>query len=138
MQINVGRWHHFLRWNTGELLTFFSQGAQEQFRDYPAQTVAARKQDIPACAAYDSDRFVAGCREGLIAVADRYGQLAVFDRAEQLLCMFFVSRSRLAGWMPDGTCFGPKEIIGSVELKTARHRFGQVLKAASEQQAVPP
>jgi hypothetical protein len=137
MQINVGRWYHFLRWSTGELTYHHTQDATNSLFVEKQPPLATRKIYLPECTQYDPIRFVTGQQAGLIAVVDRFGQVAVFDRTQLLLCMFFVFRDSLAGWMPDGTCFGPKEIIGTIELKTARHRFGQVLKAASEQQGAP-
>ncbi len=130
----VGRWHHFVRWAAPHLEVFCIEGTDDPIRHYPSQfglPVAAQKNDIPVAARYDISRFVAGATMELSVAVDAFGQIAVFDRAGQLLCMFFVFRNQFAGWMPDGLRFGPENLIGGKELATARHCFAQVLREAS-------
>lgn len=89
--------------------------------------VAATPDGVPPAGAYDPKRWLLGAAGALLAASDRYGQVAIFDRQQRLICMFFAFRSRLAGWMPDGTRFDQATSADEATLM----RFGRALLAAS-------
>jgi hypothetical protein len=93
---------------------------------------------VPDFLNYDPERFVHRVRGEVAVVADRYGQVAVFDRTERLVCMFFAFRQTVAGWMPDGTRFGPAWLTGGPESAGAMERFGRALARACERGGPPP
>jgi hypothetical protein len=66
----------------------------------------------------------------LLAARDAYGQIVLLDRDERLVCMFIAFRNRLAGWMPDGTCFGPTFVTGKPAAADAMEKFGRALLEA--------
>ena len=74
--------------------------------------VAGTRAGLPECAQYDPERFVLGVTSDLVAVGDRFGQIAILDLQHQLICMVFAFRDQLAIWMPDGTCHGPASLTG--------------------------
>jgi hypothetical protein len=88
--------------------------------------------DLPDFVQYDRQRFVLGAINTVTAVLDRFGQLAIFDAQHQLVCMFFVFRDRLSGWLPDGTCFGPASPTGRPATADDLNKFGRALAQASE------
>ncbi|HWE40626.1 MAG TPA: hypothetical protein VG406_29035 [Isosphaeraceae bacterium] len=80
----------------------------------------------------DLRRFVVhGTCDGLTVLTDVFGQVAVLGGGNHLAAMFFVFRDRLAGWLPDGTRFGPPSLIGGPASPEAFARFGAALRAAS-------
>jgi hypothetical protein len=88
---------------------------------------------LPGCVRYDPERFVTGAKmRGLRAVCDRYGQVALFDSRDKLVCMFFAFREHLGGWMPDGTRLGPHWLTGGPPSPEAAEKFGRALRNACE------
>jgi hypothetical protein len=75
----------------------------------------------------------------LIAAVDRYSQIALLDLQGSLVCMFHVFRGQVAGWMPDGTCFGPPSLGISAPTPHAQDRIAAALRAANlaEKEARP-
>jgi hypothetical protein len=94
--------------------------------------VPGTKHLLPEVAWYDPKRFVAGAETTVIAVGDRFGQVAIFDKAEKLVCMFFAFAAQVAVWMPDGTCYGPAAFIGSPPTPGALEKIGRALRRASD------
>jgi hypothetical protein len=81
---------------------------------------------------YDPQRFSAiGFRDGAMFALDRFGQIAVFDKRLNLLCMFMAFRDRLAAWLPDGSRCGA-EALGGPETSGTRAKLAQVLKNAGK------
>jgi hypothetical protein len=79
----------------------------------------------------DHRRFVGVLRHRRMTVlTDVFGQVAVLDGAGRFVAMFFVFRDTLAGWLPDGTRFGPPSLIGGPESPGALERIGAALRAA--------
>jgi len=81
---------------------------------------------------YDRKRWTSWAQKGLLVASDRFGQVVVFDNHGRLVCMFMAFRQRLAGWMPDGTCFGPSIMTGKPNHVEARAKFGQALWNAEQ------
>jgi hypothetical protein len=80
---------------------------------------------------YDPDRFVQIIEHGgLRILIDRYNHLVVLGRGGELVCMMFVSRHEFAAWLPDGTMFGPRRLIGGAPAPGASERIAAALKRA--------
>ncbi len=125
LMILPGRHAFLLDWSSGKLeFTYHpTRGSAPEVR----HGVGATPKDIPEPCKYDPKRWQLGASSALPAASDCFGQLAVFDRSHHLICMFFAFRTRLAGWMPDGTCFGQ---VSTANEATVTH-FGRALLAAS-------
>ena len=100
--------------------------------------VQATQKGVPALAYYDRERFVLGTSLHVLAVADRFGQVAIFDVDQRVISMFFAFRERIAAWMPDGTRYGPPSLTGGPETPDALTKIGQALREASERGAKRP
>ena len=61
---------------------------------------------------------------------DRYNHLAVLEKKGELICLFYVTTDDVAAWLPDGTCLGPRRLIGSEPTPGAAKRIAAVLRAA--------
>jgi hypothetical protein len=116
-----------LLWNEGELRC-------TRLRDPIEGGVNGTRAGIPAFLHYDPERWLFGAQRLLTAASDRYGQVALFDARGNLVCMFFAFRNRLAGWMPDGTRFGPLTFWSEKyrATKEVLNRFGRALCAACD------
>jgi hypothetical protein len=93
----------------------------------------ARPGQLPPWLPASADgRFRAAAWSNLVAVVDRYSQVALFDHTGTLVCMVFAFRQQLAAWLPDGTCFGPESLLGRQPTPGAAEKIGQALAEASE------
>jgi hypothetical protein len=128
---------HLLRWREGPLAIRHLQGAERQsfLASFPAgplsHGVRASPGDVPLALHYDSRRFVAAAWGKLLAVADRFGQVTLLDDNLEVVCMLFVVRGGLAGWLPDGTCFGPAAVTGRPAAPDALQKIGAALRQAT-------
>ena len=68
--------------------------------------------------------------DGLRFLIDRYNHLVVLDRSGELLCIFYVTRDEVAAWLPDGTCWGSRRLIGGEPTPGAAERIAAVLRSA--------
>jgi hypothetical protein len=95
---------------------------------------SALKSPLPPFLPLDpSKRFRKAAWAGaLIAVVSRFGEVALFERSGELVCMFFAFRQQIAVWMPDGTCYGPMALLGRPATPNALDKIGAALKAASQ------
>jgi hypothetical protein len=91
----------------------------------------ASRETMPSFLAYDPQRWLVGARRRLWAASDKYGQVALFDTAGKLVCMLFAFRNDVAGWLPDGTRFGPASLTGHAASAEALPKFARALRAAS-------
>jgi hypothetical protein len=114
-----------LEWSSGKLEYVFHDVYDRP--PYPKEGTKATPQDMPSACSYDTKRWLLGARRAVMAASDRYGQVAIFDRHQKLICMFFAFRTRLAGWMPDGTRF---DQVSTADEMTLLH-FGRALQVAS-------
>jgi hypothetical protein len=146
LTVKVGRFVHLVRWDSGRLeVCHVRSGDTEDWlrRELsPKRAGAMASARIPRdysltgtigriCA--DPDRFLTAAFGVLTAVTDRFGQIALLDYAERLVCMLFVFRSRVAAWLPDGTRFGPPGLTGRPETAGAAEKIGRALSEAWEQ-----
>jgi hypothetical protein len=129
-----------LRWDTNRLSVGQERPPSDLLQRHPAwlpERLPATAAGVPSFLKYDPDRFLTGSQREVLAVADRYGQVAIFDHQQRLVCMFFAFRGTLAGWMPDGTRFGPASITGGPPSPGAMEKFGRALRAASAGRSDP-
>jgi hypothetical protein len=134
LTLRAGRSVHLLLWNRGVLECGFSAGdrdwiLREQLAgaSLPSRGTRATAGGLPAFVHYDRQRFQAAAHDRLIAVVDGYGHVALFERTGELVAMFFAFRSLLAGWLPDGTRFGPAALLGGPPTPDAARRIGAAL-----------
>ena len=125
------RAHCSIRWDHDRLEVAHNEAAKIQ--DEKGATIAVSRSLAPGSLGpgFDPQRFVQLAeRTGLRILIDRYNHLAVLDRRENLICMFFVSRDQVAAWLPDGTCWGSRRLIGREPQAGAAERIAAVLLAA--------
>jgi hypothetical protein len=140
LTLQAGRSVHLLCWDRGVLDCSFTTGDAEQFlrRHLGGTTlspagVRATADGLPAFVRYDPQRFRAGAHHVLIAVADVFGQVALFERTGELVAMFFAFRGQVAAWLPDGTRLGPAGLVGGPPTPDAARRIGAALHTAWQQ-----
>jgi hypothetical protein len=136
----AGGQNHLIRWNSDRLSHIRSTGDMKSFLDAQLGTVLSRS-IFPVVrtlhpswsrAWYDLQRFRQAIQGRVTVVVDLYGQIIVWSRAMELLCMFFVFRDKFAAWMPDGTRYGPPSLTGGPETVGALEKIGRALRAATE------
>ena len=82
---------------------------------------------------YDPERFVQVIESrGMRILIDRYNYLVVLGRRGEPVCMMFVSFREFAAWLPDGTVFGDRRLIGGETTSSAGERIAAALKRAEE------
>jgi hypothetical protein len=88
---------------------------------------------------YDPHRLVQFIEhDGLRVLIDRYNHLAVLDRSGELRCMFYVARHEVAAWMPDGTYWGPRRLIGRESAPGGAERIAAVLRSMERGEGTSP
>jgi hypothetical protein len=129
------RHYHVLRWDRARLEVEHRQTdpGRAAGRDWPglASAVRGTRRAIPEVARYDEQRFILGVRGDVLVAGDRFGQVAIFDCKQELVCMVFAVLSRMAAWMPNGTCQGPDGLTGRPATPDALEKIGRALHAAS-------
>jgi hypothetical protein len=92
-----------------------------------SRSLPARKMPLQ----YDRARFVQFIEHGnLRFLFDQYNEVAVLNRDDRLVAMFYTSGREFAAWMPDGTCLGSARLIGGEPSKAASERIAAALRAA--------
>jgi hypothetical protein len=120
---------HIVEWKSATLHhSYFTNG--DAAYDIPVALKRSSVKSLPQAAHYDRARFLSGVVSTLQVVVDRYGQVAILDRADKLVCMFFVFRKDFAAWLPDGTIHGPPSLTGGLPSDRALEKIGQALKSA--------
>ncbi len=135
---------HTLVWKRGVLeVRYFRSRKDDDFHGLvqadvkQGRLVRGTVGGLPLGVSYDRHRFVAGAQGDVLAAADRFGQVMIFDRQQNLVCMFFAFRDRLAAWMPDGTRYGPASLTGGPATPGALEKIGRALARASEVKGGP-
>jgi len=67
---------------------------------------------------------------GLLILIDRYNHLVVLRGNGAPVCTLFVSGTEVAAWMPDGTCWGSRRLIGGESRPGAAERIAAALRSA--------
>jgi hypothetical protein len=130
MQIIVGRMRHMLSWKEGPLQHTFDRMA----RDQPSQPgfEEARRDLNHRLVQLDAVRFTGVVSWAVDVLIDATGQVIVHDfYRDRLVCIFCPRREKLAAWMPDGTRYGPSDMIGGPAAPDAMARLGAALRQAS-------
>jgi hypothetical protein len=82
---------------------------------------------------YDPERFVQMIESrGLRILIDRYNHVVVLGRGGELICVMFVSFHEFAAWLPDGTVFGDRRLIGGEPTPGGGQRIAAALKRAEQ------
>lgn len=135
-----GKFTHLLRWDRERLEIAFLQG-QKSISDFinrrkdaaalNPRAVQLKPGRVSPCL-YDEQRFThyGYSPDGLLIVADTMGQVSVFNGNENLVAMFFIYRGTVAGWLPDGTRYGPASVTGGPTTPDALGRIGNALRKA--------
>jgi hypothetical protein len=123
---------HLISWESGRLelhQTRSNKTLDAGMRESGTNATAA---GVPPFLHYDRTRFVVGATTTVIAVVDRFGQVLILDFEGKLVCMFFVFRDRVSGWLPDGSCFGPDSQSKQPPTPQDLEKFGRALSLASQ------
>ena len=141
LAVRIGERTHIIDWEGASLR--IESGLKERHLDlrryctarglpYPS-TLAGTADLKPAWSHvwYDRKRFTLSATWKLTVTIDVFGQIAVWSPAQELLCMFFVFRDKLAGWLPDGTRFGPASLTGGPATPGAPEKIAGVLRRAT-------
>jgi hypothetical protein len=140
LSLHVGSTSHLARWDEGRLvLEHYGRGGLP--RPPGRREVVRGGLPPPALGLppdflnYDPQRFRTSWWGNLIAVADLFGQVFLFEHGGALVCAFFAFRQQLAAWMPDGTAHGPAALLGRPATPDAAAKIGQALLSAWERGA---
>jgi hypothetical protein len=126
------RCFHLIRWVSGTLELFRGHSLKTLLSDLGERPVPwSIEGTAPAVCEYDCRRFTSFSSREFIVVIDGFGQAAMLDRNERLICMVYVCREKIALWMPDGTCYGPSTITGRPDSPNALAKIGKALLRAS-------
>jgi hypothetical protein len=125
--IEVGGFRHVVQWlGESELLTTCNHVAPGA-----AHPTNVRLGPEPPALRADPSRFpkwCAGSERVHGVLVDIFGQVSLLDPGGNLVAMFFAFRGELAGWLPDGTRFGPTSISAGPASPDAARRFAAVLE----------
>ena len=127
-----------IRWDRG-LLEVNDRGA-EALLEHLGGTVAVSRAVVTAMQkpGQDPNRFVQFiAHEGARILIDRYNHIVVTGRGGELVCVFFVSRNEVAAWLPDGTLWGARRLIGGEPAADAGERIAAAMGRATERQGRP-
>lgn len=137
--MQIEQYTHLIEWDKGKLAVTSWHPGKGSARSKEAKPAlpgvgvaadAATLQRIFRHLGHDPWRFVSAAVHSLIAVLDRFGQVALLGPGGELVCMFFAFRLGLAAWMPDGTCFGPRALLGRTPTPGADIKIGAALRDA--------
>jgi hypothetical protein len=142
LTLQVDRSVHLVRWDQGRLEFVWFRGAMGVALGVKEELARARLPTEGVKAEYgrvpdflnrvNSGRFRAAAWNRLVAVVSAFGEVAVFEPTGELVCMFFTFRQQIAAWMPDGTCHGPRALVGRGSTPGALDRMGKALWQAWE------
>jgi hypothetical protein len=123
-----------VRWDQDRL--FHTMHLDESSIMDPYGGVVAISRSVPSGnygQGYDPERFVQMIESrGLRILIDRYNHVVVLGRGGELICMMFVSFHEFAAWLPDGTVFGDRRLIGGEPTPGGGQRIAAALKRAEE------
>jgi hypothetical protein len=69
---------------------------------------------------------------------DRYNHLVFLGRRGKPVCIFYVNGNEVAAWLPDGTRWGPRRLIGSAPSPGAAERIAAELSAWEKSPGISP
>jgi hypothetical protein len=136
--VDVGKGAHLLNWRDGPLRLGYHKSTVNTLAQLAVEegfelTGQVADHGLLECVRYDARRFVAKAWGTLLVTVDVFGQVAVFapQQNQRLVAMFHFFRKEVAGWMPDGTRFGPPALVGGPTTPACFERFGAALRAAT-------
>jgi hypothetical protein len=121
---------HTLRWDAGQL-DITCELIPEIKTTVPPSPMAGRNRGAAGPLQSDPQRFVQVATSIVTAALDRFGQVTILDVEDRVVCMFFVFRDQLSGWMPDGSSFGPASPTRQRPTTADLEHFGHALARAS-------
>jgi hypothetical protein len=137
--LQIDKRMHLIRWDQGSLILQSGRQSLAAFRLALMQAglanggLAALPSNLPSWMRNDAgNRYLAAACGRLLAVLDRFGEVALFEHSGELVCMFFAFRLQIAAWMPDGTCYGPPSLLDRPVTPGALDKIGAALCAAWE------
>jgi hypothetical protein len=81
---------------------------------------------------YDPGRFTAVASNSLDVIVDRANHLIVYDPQRlHVVCIFWIRGGNWVAWMPDGTRYGPRYLLGATPTPGALARIAEALREAS-------
>lgn len=138
--IYVGEFIHLIRWDRLTLELIQGRGdvsllLAREFDNPAFRTVSARRGR--GLLTSDPKRFLGTCSfSGLFVLVDFIGQVSIHEKSGKLVCMFYIFRNQLAGWMPDGTRIGPPHLTGGPASADGEAKFAAALRQASQVEGV--
>jgi hypothetical protein len=139
LTIQINKTIHVIRWDRGTLIVKSARVSLAAVKQALMEvglangSVPARFGCLPPFLPPDAgERFCRAAWSNLIAVVDRFGEVALFEATGELVCLFFAFRQQIAVWMPDGTCHGPASLLGRPATPDALDKIGAALRAAWE------
>ena len=141
--VTIARINHLITWNAGilekELLlkrrlsARFDAELRKEFNSEGKDGPVGDNKPLPGYRSRPrADRFVSIALSKLIALGDTLGHIWIFQPPNRLLCTFFFFRSSFAAWMPDGTTWGPPNLIGGPSTPGALEKIGSTLAKAEQ------
>ncbi len=117
-------------WHDGELTVSIHRCDPNATLD--PDLVPARKIQSPLTG-YDPWRFTAAASCSMDVIVARANQLIMYDtHRSRLVCMFCIRGGRWVAWMPDGTRYGPRDLLGAPATPGALARIAEALREASQ------
>jgi hypothetical protein len=117
-----------IRWDTGRLELIRHDPA---FRLEELGGPVAMSRSLPTAnrgLGYDGRRFVQIVEHGgLRVLVDRYNHLAALGPNGDLVCMFYLNGEEVAAWMPDGTKWGSRRLVGGGPNPSSAERIATAL-----------
>jgi hypothetical protein len=145
LTMQVGKMKHLVRWDGPALdvkmtLTDKATFVRQELAHTNLRTSRVRltRQSLPRSVEYDMRRFSAGVIGVLNVAVDCFGQVAIFERTGELVCMFFVFRDQFAAWLPDGTRCGPASLIGGPDYSTSNITVSYACSGLDSSASPPP
>ena len=96
------------------------------------------KPDVPSQLRTRDNRLVSSAECKLIAAADPFGHLLLFQKPDQLLCIFFFLGTSVGAWMPDCVHWGPPNLLEGVPTPHALEKIGSRLLEATRSEEEAP
>lgn len=124
--------NYFFDWRSEELQFTYRQDYPQDPKQPPNQSTTISLSGNST--SKDSKAFLSEITFEHRIVADEVGHIWIYDLAANLVCIFLRDQTDIAGWMPDGTVFGPPRLIGTTSTPNAMRLFAQALRSSAVRQ----
>ncbi|HQR41045.1 MAG TPA: hypothetical protein PLX97_00145, partial [Gemmatales bacterium] len=117
--------NYLIDWRSGVLQCTYRSAHPHEYAQQPVH----RSSMVELGYTSNKDRKVHRCHitYGHRIMADELGHIWVHDLHDNLICVFLLDQTDLAGWMPDGTTFGPARLVGHDSIPDAPRLFAEAL-----------